>query len=155
MFWKYSGVGLFVFIHIPIFLSTMYCAFSFSCPGIGFIRITGTFEVIHSVIVKPPGFVITKEVIGSNSGICVVKSINFVLEVWLVFVIIFWNSLYSFWFFPYIMMIWYDSLVACNKEVNMFWTFVDDDKPKLPPPKNIIFFLFFRIFKELYIDSLS
>ncbi len=37
----------------------------------------------------------------------------------------------------------------------MFWTFVDDDKPKLPPAKNIIFFYSLEFLKELYIDSLS
>ena len=48
--------------------SSKKTAFSSSCPGIGLIMIRGSPEARLSVVVNPPGFVITKSETLINSG---------------------------------------------------------------------------------------
>ena len=57
---SFSSILSFFFSHIPTLCSSKNSAFSSSCPGIGFITIIGNPEAKISVVVKPPGLVITK-----------------------------------------------------------------------------------------------
>ena len=79
---------------------TKNSAFSSSCPGIGLIITIGRPQAKVSVVVRPPGFVTTRDAICINSGTLSVKPKTFILLLALYSFTNFLNSCFIFSFFP-------------------------------------------------------